>query len=121
MIQVYYSELDFFFWTLRSLMLKRGIDGVIARKEIIKEGNREYEPGLGSRNGGIKSSTDRIIRYFREMGFIEKIGIGQYKVIKQIPDKYNNLKEMRVDYPPQYETDRDRKRKDNRAKACRTY
>lgn len=113
MIQVHCSELDFFFWTLRSLMLERGIDGIITRKEIIKEGNREYEPGFGPRNGGIKSSTDRVVRYFREMGFIERIGVGKYRVIKQIPDKYKNLKEMRVDYPPQYETDRDRKRKDN--------
>lgn len=121
MIIIHTSELDFFFHTLRTLMLERGIDGIITRKEIVKEGNREYEPGFGPRNGGIKSSTDRVIRYFREMGFIEKIGIGKYKVIKQIPDNYINLKEMRVDYPPQYETDRDRKRKDNRAKACRPY
>ena len=46
MIQVHCSELDFFFHTLRTLMLERGIDGVIVRKEIIREGNREYETEL---------------------------------------------------------------------------
>lgn len=108
---------EYFFQSIKLLILERKIGGIITRSELVRQAVDYYRAGTKREvNGSIRTCLDLVIRGFRKVKILKICGRGEYEIISRIPDNisYWNSFAMTCNIQfPRY--GKNRKRKSSRA------
>lgn len=74
---------EYFFQVVKSLILKRGLEKIITRAELVQRGVNDYKASdKDNINSAIRSCVDLILRYFKQHNVLKVCGRGKYKIIR---------------------------------------
>jgi len=108
---------EYFFQSIKSLILERKIGGIITRSELVWQAVDYYRAGTKREvNSSIRACLDLVIRCFREVKILKICGRGEYEIISRIPDNISYWNSFVMTYNIQFPRyGKNRKRKSSRA------